>query len=152
MPRRQDSPLPTVRVKTERLVGVEIGEVGLALLGLHILARRRARTGDRRRMCALAEIAQDALDGTWLGDGSDDAHSGVTVRAVEHVGQEDAAQKIRPWEAVGCGPLSARPLPRRPRCVGGRNDLRPVTSGGRQEATSRSLLKLSSGRLIATLG
>ncbi|HVZ88914.1 MAG TPA: hypothetical protein VHG72_18240 [Polyangia bacterium] len=26
------------------------------------------------------QVAQDALDGTWLGDGSDDAHSGVAAR------------------------------------------------------------------------
>src|SRR5450755_4086898 len=91
-------------------VGVEIGEVGLALLGLHILARRRARTGDRRRMCALAEIAQDALDGTWLGDGSDDAHSGVTARRPRRRGAEDPPMGGGGvWAGLGPASPSASP-------------------------------------------
>jgi hypothetical protein len=34
------------------------------LLGLRIVVGRRARTSDRRLLCALAQMAQDALDGT----------------------------------------------------------------------------------------
>jgi hypothetical protein len=49
-----------------------------------------ARAGDRRRLGAPAKVAQNALDGTWLGDGGNEAHSAVAGRALERIDEKHA--------------------------------------------------------------